>query len=49
MGLTVEDRSIKAEDGWPLEATLFRGDRPRMVNAAAAIRVRVLKGSIVST
>ena len=36
MGLTVEDRSIKAEDGWPLEATLFRGDRPRMAVLVSA-------------
>lgn len=36
MGRAVEDRVIKALDGWPLEATLFRGDAPRMAVLVSA-------------
>lgn len=36
MGLKVEDRIVKALDGWPLEATLFRPDAPRMAVLVSA-------------
>lgn len=36
MGVSVEDRIIKASDGWPLEATLFRSGNARMAVLVSA-------------